>query len=127
MACPQGLSPLRLYESLARADDPAATAYRLADCTGCGACDAACPSRLVLAPAFVAARTALAQRERLLRDAETARRRFEARNARLARIASERAGAEAQRARDAASPDAVQAALARARARKRAAGTEPET
>ena len=114
-ACPAQLSPQRLHEVLSASDVKSALAYRLTDCTECGACDAVCPSRIPLAQQFHAAKNALRERS----TADAARVRFQARNARLAREAEERAEREAERARSASSADAVQAALARARARKR--------
>jgi electron transport complex protein RnfC len=113
-ACPEQLSPQRLHEQLLAHDILAALSYRLTDCSECGACDAVCPSRIPLMSQF-----AIAKRTLQLRDA--ARERFLARNARLAREAQERARLDATRA-TAASGDAVQAALARARARKRGLG-----
>jgi electron transport complex protein RnfC len=126
--CPQQLSPLRLHEHLSLGDERAARAYRLLDCSECGACAAVCPSRIALTESFRAAKLEHLRREQLLRDADAARTRFLARNARLDRLAAERAEAESHRSQAAASVDAVQAALARARARKRGpeAKSEPD-
>lgn len=109
--CPEQLSPQRLHELLQVQDIAAALHYRLTECSECGACDAVCPSRIPLMSQFAAAKRTLQQRD-------AARERFLARSARLAREAQERAQLDAARA-NAASGDAVQAALARARARKR--------
>ena len=114
--CPARLSPQCLHEALAADDLELAQEYRLADCSECGACDLACPSRIPLLQQFRAAKQSL--HERALADA--ARARFQARTTRLAREGQERAEREAARNRTASSADAVQAALARARARKRA-------
>ncbi|WP_292006118.1 4Fe-4S dicluster domain-containing protein [Chiayiivirga sp.] len=124
-ACPIQLAPLRLHERLNADDLAGAIDYRLQDCTECGRCDAACPSRIALSRQFGMARRELGLRAQLLADAGIARERFEARNARLARAAQEQARDEAARVRTASSADAVQAALARARARRRSGEDAP--
>ena len=118
-ACPAGLQPQELWFAV-QEDDPArALALGLDACTGCGACDAACPSRLPLAAALVARRDSLRERQRLLAMAGPARQRYEARLRRLAREAREREQREARLITQAASGDAVEAAIARALARRK--------
>lgn len=56
-ACPWGLHPVRLYELAGSAAVAQAMREGLGECTGCGCCSYACPSRLPLAADL---RTALA-------------------------------------------------------------------
>ena len=120
-ACPRRLSPQLLWQHALAARDDRLVADGLAACVECGRCDAVCPSGLPLMPTFRAAKTAIAERAALLAQAEVSRARYEARGARLQRDADERARRDAQRQDTVASPDAVAAALARARAKRAAA------
>jgi len=118
-ACPEGLQAQDLWLALLADDDAEALRLGLADCRGCAACDAVCPSRLPLAAQLTARRDALAARERLLRQAGPARARYQARQQRLQREAAEREARERQLLQQATSEDAVEAAIARAMARRR--------
>jgi electron transport complex protein RnfC len=118
-ACPAGLQPQLLLRDLLAARTGAALARGLLDCSECGDCDAACPSRIALRPRFAEARRAAIARAQLLEAAAAARARYEARALRLQRDIDERALRDASLAQDAASPDAVAAAIARAQAKRR--------
>ena len=120
-ACPRQLQPQLLWQHArgARAD-------RLVDdgldaCIECGRCDAVCPSRLPLVATFRDAKAQIAARATLLAQAAVSRVRYEARGARLERDAAERARRDEERRSAVATPDAVAAALARARAKRGAA------
>ena len=95
------------------------------ECTGCELCVAPCPVDCIHMVPAPAPRDAVDRRAR----ADHARNRFRAREARLRREAAARAAQLAARtavALDAGQPDPIQAALARAAARKRAAsGSAP--
>ncbi len=56
--CPWGLHPVRLYELASSAAIDQATREGLGDCTGCGCCSYACPSRLPLSAGLRAAQAA---------------------------------------------------------------------
>jgi Na+-translocating ferredoxin:NAD+ oxidoreductase subunit C len=117
-ACPAQLQP-QLIDAAARAADlDALEALRVRDCILCGVCDVVCPSAIPLAAHFRLAQIALQQRRQDRERADAARARFEARNARLARERVEREALAAARRSSVAAPDAVQAALERARARR---------
>ena len=121
-ACPEGLSPLAIWESLEANADARALELGLDRGTGCGDCDRACPSRITLSEVLARRRDQMRERAQMLRRATTARQRFEARNARLRRDAEERSQRESELQRSATSEDAVEAAIARALARR---GTGP--
>ncbi len=114
--CPAQLLPQQLLaferaEQWSRLDE-----HGLFDCIECGCCDLVCPSHIPLVEHFRYGKSALRWREHEANAAASAKRRFEARSARLEREAAERAAKMA--ARRAASSDAVQAALARAQSNK---------
>ena len=119
-ACPANLQPQRLWFAVRAGDDALALAQGLDACRGCGDCDAACPSRLPLASTLLARRDALRERARLLTLATGARERFEARERRLVLEAEARQLREAELVAQATSGDAVEAAIARALARRQA-------
>jgi Na+-translocating ferredoxin:NAD+ oxidoreductase subunit C len=121
-ACPAGLQPQALWFALRADDDALAIARGLDACRGCGDCDAACPSRLPLAATLVARRDALRERASRLVQASAARQRYEARELRLAVEAQARLVREAQLLDQATSEDAVEAAIARALARRQGPG-----
>lgn len=117
--CPARLQPQQLFRFAREGRIETAGVEGLFDCIECGCCDLVCPSRIPLTQAFRRAKgEALARRTEAAR-AEAARDRFEARQLRLAREAAERESRLAAR-KAAASPDAVAAALERAKARKAA-------
>ena len=117
-ACPEGLPVLALLDAVRADRDDLATAAGIEACTTCAACDAACPSAIPLARRFAEQQSLRRDRSNLLARAVEARRRFDARNLRLRREASDQAEREAARLRDASSADAVAAAIARANARR---------
>lgn len=117
-ACPAGLQPQALWFAVRMEDDERARALGLDACRACGACDQVCPSRLPLAATLSERRDQLRARARLLALAAPARLRFELRQQRLARDAEDLREREARLLRQAASEDGVEAAIARALARR---------
>lgn len=120
-ACPVGLLPQQLHAWIRLDASGRLQEYGLQACVECGRCDLACPSRIPLVAQFRDAKAACAAQDAARERADAARARFQARNLRLAREAERHAREQAAR-HEAASADAVQAALARARARKRDPG-----
>lgn len=124
-ACPVRLQPQQLWQDL-RADRPElATMHGLAACTGCGRCDAVCPSAIPLLAHFVAAQSELASDAHRVERADAARQRYQLRDARLHRESEERSARELQLSRQATSADAVAAAIERAKARRQQARRDP--
>lgn len=126
-ACPSRLLPQQLLwqARAARLDD--ARGQGLFDCIECGCCDLVCPSHIPLTQQFRLAKGELLARDADAANAEAARLRFENRRERLERESREREERLAAR-KAAASPDAVAAALERARAKRAAsddAGERP--
>jgi Na+-translocating ferredoxin:NAD+ oxidoreductase subunit C len=117
-ACPAGLQPQSLWFAVRADNDALALARGLDACRGCGACDDVCPSRLPLAAALVFRRDELRTRSRLLQQAAPARQRYQARQQRLALEAQASREREDVLLHQAASDDAVEAAIARALARR---------
>jgi electron transport complex protein RnfC len=118
-ACPVGLQPQRLLQALLAQRPGAAMDLGLADCNECGLCDLACPSRIALRARFVVAREEAREREALLRQAQAARARFEARGRRLQRESEAKRDLDSAAATRATTTDAVAAAIARAQAKRR--------
>lgn len=117
-ACPAGLQPQLLWAYGRAGQEARQLDAGLMACIECGCCDLVCPSAIPLTAAFrhdkATQRNAMRERD----DALAARERFEAREARLARLAAEREARLAERRATVAGADAVQAAIARARARR---------
>jgi len=89
-ACPVLLLPQQLYW-YARAKDLDKTQdYHLFDCIECGCCAYVCPSHIPLVQYFRFAKTEIWAQEREKRKSDLARRRHEARVARLERLEAER-------------------------------------
>jgi electron transport complex protein RnfC len=119
-ACPDALNPEALFFALVGDDFGAAHAGRLEACSECNRCVETCPSHIPLLDWFRWGKSELHERAR----AEDARKRYMARNARLAPERAERAA----RRRDVPSPTAlpvqtishaeVLAAIARGRAKR---------
>ncbi|RUO41290.1 electron transport complex subunit RsxC [Pseudidiomarina aestuarii] len=143
--CPAQLLPQQL-QWLAKAKDyDGLNQQNLFDCIECGACAYVCPSEIPLVHYYRKAKAEVRNIAREKAKAEVARKRFEARNERLEREKAERlerhrkaaearkqAQAEAVKAGADNPQDAVQAAIARAKARKAAqlkeqqANSEPD-
>jgi electron transport complex protein RnfC len=122
-ACPARLQPQLLHARLAANDAPGAQALGLAACIECGACDAVCPSAIPLTAGFVAARREARLGAFQRGQADAARLRFEQRIERLQRESEQAAQAQAARVKRVSG--AAAAALAKARAKRDAAGGDP--
>lgn len=119
-ACPDALDPETLFFALVGDDFDTARAAPLDACSECNRCTEICPSHIPLLDWFRWGKAELRERAR----ADAARKRFVARNARLARERAERAA----RRREVSSPTAlpvqtisrteVLAAIARGRAKR---------
>ena len=131
-ACPADLLPHDMYwhakaKNLERAID-----YSVRDCIECGACNYVCPSRIPLSQYFKQAKVELAEQDHAKAFANTSLQRFERREERLARLQNEKENFHAadssleENAPEHSETDlktaAVQAALARARARRASQG-----
>lgn len=124
-ACPEALNPEALFFALVGDDFAATQAMQLDACTECSRCVEVCPSHIPLLDWFRWGKSELREHER----ADAARKRFLARNGRLA---SEREARAAKR-REASSPvvlltqtisrNEVLAAIARGKAKRR--GSHP--
>ena len=126
-ACPSRLLPQQLLWQARAGRLDEARGQGLFDCIECGCCDLACPSHIPLTQQFRLAKGELLARDADAANAEAARLRFEGRRERLERESREREARLAAR-KAAASPDAVAAALERARAKRAAsddAGERP--
>ncbi len=89
-ACPMELLPQQLYWHARAKDLEKVQEYHLFDCIECGCCDYVCPSHIPLVQYYRYAKTAIWAQEREREKADLARRRFEARKARLEREKRER-------------------------------------
>ena len=118
--CPVNLIPQQLHWHAASDDIDGALRFGLNDCIECGCCDVVCPSSIELTSTFRYARTTWREREHQRHEATQARARYEHREVRLQHREN-----EAQRIREqkktqlANSDDAIAAAMARARTRKK--------
>jgi electron transport complex protein RnfC len=88
--CPAQLLPQQLYWYARANDFDKAQDYHLFDCIECGCCAHVCPSHIPLVQYYRYAKTEIWAQERERDKADLARRRHEARQARLARIEAER-------------------------------------
>jgi electron transport complex protein RnfC len=119
--CPDTLDPEALFFALVQDDFAAARATRLYACSECNRCTEVCPSHIPLLDWLRWGKAELAERAR----ADAARKRFEARNARLAREREARAAKRREIPSPAALPAQtishaeVLAAIARGKARRR--------
>ncbi|HET7221638.1 MAG TPA: 4Fe-4S dicluster domain-containing protein [Rhodanobacteraceae bacterium] len=120
-ACPDALNPEALFFSLTHDDFAAAHTARLDACSECSRCVEVCPSHIPLLDWFRWGKAELRERAR----ADDARRRFLARNMRLAREREARAARRREMSSPAALPaqtisrNEVLAAIARGKARRR--------
>ncbi|NHI01983.1 electron transport complex subunit RsxC [Oceanimonas sp. MB9] len=133
-ACPASLLPQQLYWHARANEHDKLNSHNLFDCIECGACAWVCPSQIPLVQYYRVAKADIRQAQREAELAEHAKKRFEARQARLEREKVERqerqqkAAAErkARMAEQAAAggEDPVAAALARVKARQQAESTD---
>ena len=117
-ACPENLQPQLLLWDIRAGKLQHARDDGLLECSECGRCDAACPSHIPLLRQFRDAMTSIRERDAQALEANAARERFERREARLEREAIERAERDVALTQQAASTDAVAAAIARAKAKR---------
>lgn len=132
-ACPAYLLPQQLYWYARAQDQEQLEAHNLFDCIECGACSYVCPSHIPLVQYYRASKGAIRERRAEDAKAETARLRFEARQARVEKQAAEKEAKRAARKRAAAEKaadkggggsDPIQAAIARAQAKRAEQATQ---
>lgn len=119
--CPARLLPQLLLPPVRGEQWQLAGEFGLDACIECGACDLVCPSAIPLTAHFRFGKQAALQYSKERVAADAARERHLARQQRLVRDEQEHAQRLAARKAEATSPDAVAAALARARAKRKAA------
>lgn len=129
-ACPADLLPQQLLWAAKSRDLDAAELHSINDCIECGACAYVCPSRIPLVQYYRYAKGEIRHEQEEHIKSERARARFEARQARLEREKQEKEARRKARAEAAAkakakkeaegggSDDAVQSAVARAKAKR---------
>lgn len=126
--CPAQLLPQQLYWHIEARNLHEGEALGLFDCIECGCCAAVCPSQIPLVDYYRYAKSELRREALERRRAERARQRFEARERRLERQEAERAERLRRRkerlqgkqpAGGGTRQDEIQAAIERARAKKR--------
>jgi electron transport complex protein RnfC len=132
--CPANLLPQQLYWYAHARDFDAIQDYSLFDCIECGCCAFVCPSKIPLVHYYRYAKTEIWAQELERQKSDIARRRHESRIQRLERIKQERSQRMAQKkrvlARDSAAVEdpkkaAIEAALARVKAKKAGGGATP--
>ncbi|PKH26564.1 electron transport complex subunit RsxC [Enterobacterales bacterium CwR94] len=125
-ACPAGLLPQQLYWFSQGGDHDKARAYHIDDCIECGACAWVCPSNIPLVQYYRQEKAEIRAIDIEAARTAEAKARFEARQQRLEKekLAREAKHQQAKRAVSAQNSDAIQAALARVKAKQAAAGEE---
>lgn len=119
--CPARLLPQQLFWHAQAGDLERARDYDLFDCIECGCCDTVCPSHIPLTAWFRYAKTEIWGQEAERAKADIARRRYEARQARLERERAEREARRRRKQETLEKQDAkaeIAAALERARKKK---------
>ncbi|WP_107852875.1 electron transport complex subunit RsxC [Oceanimonas marisflavi] len=129
-ACPASLLPQQLYWHARANEHDKLNSHNLFDCIECGACAWVCPSQIPLVQYYRVAKADIRQAQREAELAEHAKKRFEARQARLEREKLERQERQQKAAAErkarmaeqvaAGGEDPVAAALARVKARQQA-------
>lgn len=113
-ACPADLQPFELYWHARSKNFGKAQEYHLFDCIECGCCSYVCPSHIPLVDYFRFGKSEIWAREQQKTEADSARERFEWRNARLDREKQEKAERLAARAAGAPRTEAATATAATA-------------
>ncbi|MCB1689862.1 MAG: electron transport complex subunit RsxC [Halioglobus sp.] len=132
-ACPASLLPQQLFWFAQGKEFEKLEHHNLFDCIECGACSYACPSNIPLVQYYRASKAEILQLRRDHEKAEASRIRFESRQQRLEQAEAEKEAKRAARKKAAeqraqatggdAGEDPIQAAIARAQAKKAAQGT----
>ncbi|WP_312830100.1 electron transport complex subunit RsxC [Pantoea anthophila] len=125
-ACPAKLLPQQLYWFSQGGDHDKARAHHIDDCIECGACAYVCPSNIPLVQYYRQEKAELRAIDLEAKRTLEAKARFEARQARLEREKQAREARHEEAKQRVARTAAVEAAIARARAKK-AAQPEAET
>jgi electron transport complex protein RnfC len=132
--CPARLLPQQLYWYARAEDQDNLEAHNLFDCIECGACSYVCPSHIPLVQYYRAAKGTIRDRRAAEAKSEHARLRFEARQARMEREAAAKEARRAARKRAALAKaadkpqdgdDPIQAAIARAQAKRAEQASNP--
>lgn len=126
--CPAKLLPQQLYWHASARQLQRTLDHQLFDCIECGCCDVVCPSHIPLVRQFQNTKQEALAQQQARHKADQARRRFEARQARLAEERYEREQAAQQRKAGlakGASPR-IQEALARARLKRASQQAAPK-
>ena len=136
-ACPASLLPQQLYWYARSKEHDKLENLNLFDCIECGACSYVCPSNIPLVQYYRASKAEIRQQKADHKKAEQSKARFEARQQRLEREEQEKAAKRAARqaaakakleaaanSDDGEALDPVQAAIARAKAKKAAKAAE---
>jgi Na+-translocating ferredoxin:NAD+ oxidoreductase subunit C len=120
--CPASLLPQLLFKAVAADQDDEAAELNLFDCIECGCCAQVCPSHIPLVDWYRHGKDRLHMKRLDQRRAALAKRRFEARQARLEKAQAERQARRERRRQKLAAPDQakseIQAAIERARGKK---------
>jgi len=133
--CPANLLPQQLYWQAFASDFDKIQDYNLFDCIECGCCSYVCPSQIPLVQYYRFAKTEIWAMERDKRKSDQARQRHEFRLERLEKEKQERAermrkkkaalnANKSASSKDDSKKQAIEAALARVRDKKKQANTE---